>query len=233
MKRPGPGRRGAGRSSRTPSSAALGQPGSVLAGVGRRPARHRARRPVVTCAATASKCGRQSRGPRGRRVEHVRAPLLVGDRPRPRPRRRRRRGGPGGDRLALAAALPEGVDHRRRRLVRLVDGDQAVGPPAHPSGRWPRSRPAPTSSGGSSGRSQSRARSTRDQAVVGDLLTRQQAAHDLDALHAAAGCGPPCSATARPVTCSFSASPLPSATQKRPGYISARVAMAWAMTAGW
>ena len=36
-----------------------------------------------------------------------------------------------------------------------------------------------------------------------------------------------------PVMCSLEASPLPSATQKRPGYISASVAAAWAMIAGW
>jgi hypothetical protein len=36
-----------------------------------------------------------------------------------------------------------------------------------------------------------------------------------------------------PVTCSFSASPDPSAAQKRPGYISASVAAAWAVMAGW
>ena len=36
-----------------------------------------------------------------------------------------------------------------------------------------------------------------------------------------------------PVTCSLAASPDPSAAQNRPGYISARVAIAWAATAGW
>jgi hypothetical protein len=36
-----------------------------------------------------------------------------------------------------------------------------------------------------------------------------------------------------PVTCSFIASPLPSATQKRPGNIAPRVAIAWATIAGW
>ena len=36
-----------------------------------------------------------------------------------------------------------------------------------------------------------------------------------------------------PVMCSLDASPVPSATQKRPGYISASVAAAWAMIAGW
>ena len=36
-----------------------------------------------------------------------------------------------------------------------------------------------------------------------------------------------------PVMCSFDASPVPSATQKRPGYIAASVALAWAMIAGW
>jgi hypothetical protein len=37
---------------------------------------------------------------------------------------------------------------------------------------------------------------------------------------------------AAPVTCSFRASPLPAASQNRPGYMSARVAAAWATTAG-
>ena len=36
-----------------------------------------------------------------------------------------------------------------------------------------------------------------------------------------------------PVTCSFIASPLPSAAQKRPGNISSSVAIACAMITGW
>jgi hypothetical protein len=36
-----------------------------------------------------------------------------------------------------------------------------------------------------------------------------------------------------PVTASFNASPLPTASQKRSGYISASVAAACAMIAGW
>ena len=36
-----------------------------------------------------------------------------------------------------------------------------------------------------------------------------------------------------PVTCSLLASPLPSATQNRPGNMPARVAIFWACTAGW
>ena len=36
-----------------------------------------------------------------------------------------------------------------------------------------------------------------------------------------------------PVMCSFDASPEPRHTQSRPGNISASVAIAWAMIAGW
>jgi hypothetical protein len=36
-----------------------------------------------------------------------------------------------------------------------------------------------------------------------------------------------------PVTCSFAASPEPSATQNRPSYIAESVAIACAITAGW
>ena len=36
-----------------------------------------------------------------------------------------------------------------------------------------------------------------------------------------------------PVTCSFRASPLPSAAQNRPGNISSSVAIAWAVITGW
>ena len=36
-----------------------------------------------------------------------------------------------------------------------------------------------------------------------------------------------------PVMCSFEASPVPSATQKRSGNIAVRVAAAWATIAGW
>jgi hypothetical protein len=36
-----------------------------------------------------------------------------------------------------------------------------------------------------------------------------------------------------PVMCSFDASPEPRQTQRRPGYISTSVAIAWAMIAGW
>ena len=36
-----------------------------------------------------------------------------------------------------------------------------------------------------------------------------------------------------PVMCSFDASPVPRATQSRPGYISNSDATAWAMIAGW
>ena len=38
---------------------------------------------------------------------------------------------------------------------------------------------------------------------------------------------------ASPVMCSLDASPLPNATQKRPGNITPRVAIFWATTAGW
>ena len=41
------------------------------------------------------------------------------------------------------------------------------------------------------------------------------------------------SGQASPVMCSLDASPLPSATQKRPGNITPRVAIFWASTAGW
>ncbi len=43
----------------------------------------------------------------------------------------------------------------------------------------------------------------------------------------------PISGHSPPITCSFSASPAPSPSQKRPGYMAPRVAAAWAMTAGW
>ena len=43
----------------------------------------------------------------------------------------------------------------------------------------------------------------------------------------------PISGHSPPMTCSFSASPAPRPSQKRPGYIAPRVAAAWAMTAGW
>jgi len=36
-----------------------------------------------------------------------------------------------------------------------------------------------------------------------------------------------------PMTCSFDASPLPSAVQNRPGNMAPRVAIFWATTAGW
>ena len=43
----------------------------------------------------------------------------------------------------------------------------------------------------------------------------------------------PTSGHSPPMTCSLSASPAPSPSQKRPGYIAPSVAAAWAMTAGW
>ena len=92
---------------------------------------------------------------------------------------------------------------------------------------------APISGGGLGGRVQIRARSTVTRPVVADLLAGEQGPDDVHALAAAGRCGAPCAATAWPVMCSLDASPVPSATQKRPSYIAARVAMAWAMIAGW
>ena len=43
----------------------------------------------------------------------------------------------------------------------------------------------------------------------------------------------PISGHSPPTTCSLSASPAPSPSQNRPGYIAPRVAAAWATTAGW
>src|SRR3954462_15320898 len=71
-----------------------------------------------------------------------------------------------------------------------------------------------------------------DQPVVVDLFTREQSSDDLDALlepsDPDALRGQP-----SPVMCSLMASPLPKATQNRPGNIDPSVAMACARTAGW
>jgi hypothetical protein len=91
-------------------------------------------------------------------------------------------GGPGQvdleeQRLVLAAVGPEGVDHRPEGVVGLVDGDQAVGPAAHPGGgvgadRRPDQHGRPRREGPQLGPVDP------DQAVVADRLAGQQGPDD-------------------------------------------------------
>ena len=109
-----------------------------------------------------------------------------------------------------------------------------MSPSAHPAAHSAVSAliaPA-TSPGGSSGKDQTRARSTVDEPAVRHLLAAPQRAHHVDALaqpchpHVFVGQG-------SPVTCSLSASPLPSATHgNRPGNMAATVAIACAEITG-
>jgi hypothetical protein len=115
--------------------------------------------------------------------------------------------------------------------VRLVDGDQAVGPLGVPAGG------RRGDGGGDEGRlllgqGPDAGAVDGDQAVVADLLAGQQGADDVDAL-AQPGVASSLRGQTCPVTCSFIASPEPRATQKRPGNIAPRVAIAWATITGW
>jgi hypothetical protein len=91
---------------------------------------------------------------------------------------------------------------------------------------------APTSSGGRSGRVQRRASETVTwpwwETVSPAHSSRMMSAHSRSRSFRWCFAGQPW-----PVMCSFISSPDPIASQKRPGYITSRVAAAWAMIAGW
>jgi hypothetical protein len=91
---------------------------------------------------------------------------------------------------------------------------------------------APTNAGGSGGSVQTRARSTRTSPLWLTSSPRSSAritsTHSRSRALRTSLCG-----HGSPVMCSLLASPVPSAAQKRPGYMAASVPMAWAMIAGW
>ena len=91
---------------------------------------------------------------------------------------------------------------------------------------------APISAGGVSGRLQTLARSTRTRPSCVTSSPRSSAR--ITSTHSRSRASRSAFPGQRsPVTCSFSASPDPSAAQNRPGNISASVAIACAITAGW
>ena len=132
-------------------------------------------------------------------------------------------------RLAGAAAVAKRVDDRAHGLARRRDGDEGVRPSAGPARRF----------SGERGRDDER---RLKRAVVDARATRtwppavtSSPAHSarmtsIDAFSRAVRSSLP--GQGAPVICSLSASPLPTASQKRPAYISASVAAAWAITAG-
>ena len=136
-----------------------------------------------------------------------------------------------GDRLAVTAGLPEGVDDGAQGVDGPRDGDESVGPRADQAGGLGGDGRPDEQRRGLGQAPHARAIHTHE-TVVGHLLAAQQRADHLDALEEP---GVPSAFTGHrsPVTCSFTASPEPSAAQKRPGNMSASVAIAWAVTAGW
>ena len=172
---------------------------------------------------------RQLEVPREIGREHVRPPLIVGDRERsssssahdrwtwtatglrsPPPSRN-------------ASITPEEVD-------RPVDRDQAVGPAAHRSRLLAHRRAV---QGGDPLRQAPHARPVdAHEPVVADLLAAEEGADHVHALEEPR-VRVVLSGQRSPVTCSFSASPDPSAAQNRPGNRSPSVAIDWATSAGW
>ena len=132
-----------------------------------------------------------------------------------------------------AAGGAVGVDHLAERVVRLVDGDQPVGPAGDPAGGLDADRRADQLRLASSGRVHSLARSTVTRPSWVTSSPASRARMIADALTQPGVADRPCAATALPVMCSLEASPLPSATHSRPSNIVANVAMAWATIAGW
>ena len=132
---------------------------------------------------------------------------------------------------APSAGVAVGVENPSQGLERLVDGDEPVGPVGVPGGRLWGDGGADERRDGVGQRPQPGA-VHRDEAVVADLLAGQHPADDVDAL-AQPLVADLLARPLGPVTRSLLASPEPSAAQNRPGNMLARVAIAWAMIAGW
>ena len=127
-----PGRRGGSRRRRSRASTSSASWSRCQDGIGRD--EHRARRTSsgrTNVAATVEVLD-QLEVPAQRRIEHVGAPLVVGDGHRLVVGRRPRHVHLEVRRLAVATVLAERVEHAPQGVQRLADGGQAVGPRADP-----------------------------------------------------------------------------------------------------
>ena len=148
--------------------------------------------------AASSKCSGSSRSQHTGGCEHVGPPLVVGDGQRLVVGRRPRH-----VHLQVAPACRR---HRRRRNASSTPRSTSaswltvISPSAQPPtqrGRLPATRRRRSAAAACGGSVHRRARSTRDQPVVGDLLAGEQRPHHLDALGQAAVAHRPCPASGR------------------------------------
>ena len=133
------------------------------------------------------------------------------------------------ERLVLAPFLAEGRDHPLKLVPRLVDRDQPVRP-CFDEGRRATLTAAPIKGGGVSAEFKAAPDDLHEPAVAYRLAgerARMTSTHSRRRALRTDFTG-----QRSPVMCSFIASPLPSASQNRPGNIWASVAAACAMIAG-
>jgi hypothetical protein len=135
------------------------------------------------------------------------------------------------ERLALAPAAPERLHDLAELLGLAAHREEPVRPAAHELGRRLGDRGA-QQQGRGLGQRVDPALHQGDAAVMRDGLAAQERADDVRAFLERA-LRSAFSGQASPVMSSLRRCPLPRVSQSRPGYISHKVAAAWARIAGW